>query len=268
MHEENRCSLSELADFFLTPRLGEDGGVSVAQLYGTEHFCLWLNAHARMSQPEVIVEVGTGACVATAFLADAVKTNKRGHIWTIDNGSDWERLIGLLQSGSRPIKACSGYSQFVFSLLEKFQMTDCVTFLNQDCTLALEALPETIDLVFADAVDADVVGCQEMLCAFLPRLSHDASLFLDRVPTLNHSHLFLEYVIRELSRGKIPCFFREQLKGEYLTRLETLVERCNFQLIPLVERAAGKLNRQQNSRAWVRVSTADFTHKNGVDNYL
>src|ERR1051325_6257975 len=53
--------------------------------FGTEDFCLFLYSLVRMQTPKTVVELGTGFGLTTFWMALAAKSNKGGHIWTVDD---------------------------------------------------------------------------------------------------------------------------------------------------------------------------------------
>ena len=64
--------------------------VSLAEVYGKENFCYLIYSLIKMQKPETIIELGTGLGTTALMIAQALKENNKGKIWTVDNGKDWE----------------------------------------------------------------------------------------------------------------------------------------------------------------------------------
>ena len=66
--------------------------VSLAEVYGKESFCYLIYSLIKMQKPKTIIELGTGLGTTALMIAQALKENNKGKIWTVDNGSDWEEI--------------------------------------------------------------------------------------------------------------------------------------------------------------------------------
>ena len=97
-------------------------------VYGTEDWCLFLYALVKMQRPHNIVELGVGCGTTTVWLAQAVKENKMGHIWAIDDGSEWPSLISKPEFPLLDDERKETHEEYFNVILEKFNLTTFVTF--------------------------------------------------------------------------------------------------------------------------------------------
>ena len=70
--------------------------------YGTEDQALLFYALTKMQSPLNVLELGTGFGVTAYWMAQAMKENGAGHIWTVDNGEHWTSIALALQKGIPP----------------------------------------------------------------------------------------------------------------------------------------------------------------------
>jgi len=105
------------------PRFG--GGMAVELEVGE-----FLHALARLTKPETVVETGTHRGFSTLMLAQALRANGKGHLYTVD----------VVDYG-------------VVADCERFGVADRVTFLQGNSAEVLARLPgaPTIDLLWLDA---------------------------------------------------------------------------------------------------------------------
>ncbi|HMG21476.1 MAG TPA: class I SAM-dependent methyltransferase, partial [Kofleriaceae bacterium] len=64
-------------------------------VYGSEDQAQLFYALIKMQKPEVVVELGTALAVTSFWMAQAVKENGVGRVFTVDNGEAW-KVAGLL----------------------------------------------------------------------------------------------------------------------------------------------------------------------------
>lgn len=240
---------------------------TVGELYGTENFCHFLYSLVRMDRPGVVVELGCGGG-ATAFMAaQALRENGHGHLWTIDNGSDWESEVvrnPCLHAAGYGQNVVS-YSDFIRALGDRFGLAERLTLVEATLDGVDFFEPgEKIDMLFSDATPSHAEGCIALLRFYLPRVNPYASIFIDRAGTINHAWLLLRSVVDSLQAGKIPWHLTDGCSHEELQALERLVRRCDFQLINLTETLHGKKNKMQNSRAWIKITPHDYVPHNDV----
>jgi len=240
---------------------------SIGEMYGTENFCIFLYSLLRMEQPEVVVELGAGSLVTSCLAGQALRDNGKGHLWTIDNGSDWHSLL-------RPrCQAALGYQDeredyraFFERLTARFELQGYMTHVGVDLTATEFFTPDDrkIDVVFADAPPSDAEGCIHLLRYYLPRMQPYSSIFIDRASTINHSYLLLNYLVEQLNAQKIPLHLVADLPDDQQAAVKELVATCKFSIVHLTETSAGKRNKLQNSRAWIRIEPNDYLPHNNV----
>ena len=87
MKDNKISSLLDIIKFNNTKLKGKN--IKISEVYGKERFCYLLYSLIRMEQPNTVVELGTGLGTCALLIAQALKENNKGIIWTIDNGADW-----------------------------------------------------------------------------------------------------------------------------------------------------------------------------------
>jgi len=229
-----------------TDRVGPD--------YGTEDFCIFMYALAKMQKPKVALELGTGLGATAFWLARAMVENGAGHVWTVDNGSHW---LEMQAETGRPSALTESeraldYAQFFSSCVDKFGLSGCITLLQVDMP-PYPILDEKIDVLFYDYRHSPI-EIMKLLIEFLPRMSHGASIFMDRVSTTFDSYVFLEHLIGLFNAGKVPLLMTESMDDEKRDRFLGIVRNSTFTLSHVTERK----NRKQNSCAWLKIEPIDI----------
>lgn len=70
--------------------------------YGTEDQALLFYSLIKMQSPLNVLELGTGFGVTAYWIAQAMKENGAGHIWSVDNGEHWTSIALTLAKGVPP----------------------------------------------------------------------------------------------------------------------------------------------------------------------
>ena len=78
-------------------------------IYGSEDISMLFYSLIRREQPLNVVELGTGLGVSALWMAQAVKEVGKGHVWTIDDGSQWQDRNVFRQSVA-PLMASKDFS--------------------------------------------------------------------------------------------------------------------------------------------------------------
>jgi hypothetical protein len=249
----------------------------VGEIYGTEDKSLFLYSLVKMQKPENIVEIGTGLGVSSFWMAHALKENGSGHVWTVDNGTQWNEAVQFYELNTKnaiayferlkaearlaPIFFENGKPLDYFSCMARavkhLELDEVITILNGEVSLldTKEVTPKTepllaraierpIDLLFADTYHGPW-ACLSLLVKYLPLMADYASIFIDSAPTMFVSYLALEQVVAQLNAGKIPAFFYAGTSEAQRARLVSLVASRRFTFVPLVE----KKDRDQNGLA-------------------
>lgn len=232
--------------------------------YGSEELCMLLYVLAKRERPRVVVELGTGLGVTTAWIAAAIAENGEGHLWSIDDGSHLEQLNAHdLDRLADELGFERGPSLHSFNegLLRSLHLDDCVTLLDEHLDLHEPAegrrdwpfLEQPIDWVFAD-IRHDPSAIEQLLAAFLPHAADHFSLFVDSASTLSSSFLMAERTIDQMNRSKVPqAFTRVGDEGRRAILARTVAER-EFALKHLIERR----DRMQNSTMWITAYPNDW----------
>jgi len=75
----------------------------IGEVFATEYRGPFFHSLVRMQKPQNILELGTGLGTTAFWMAQAVKENGRGHVWTVDNGGSWPHVIGSLFSDAHRV---------------------------------------------------------------------------------------------------------------------------------------------------------------------
>jgi hypothetical protein len=224
----------------------------VGRIHGTEDWCVWLYSLVKMQRAQVILELGSGTFATTLWLAQAVKENDVGHVWSVDHGRNWPLVLARHPDAFMPDeKRHTAFEDYFNHLVSTFELEGYVTFLAQ----AMPPFPapgEPIDLLFSDFQHGpeDILG---ILAFYLPQLADAGSVFIDSAPTHYASYGLLEMLVPLLDAGKIPALLWDRIEPAHRESALEWVRRRSFQLVHLVEAK----QRAQNSTAWLRFWPAD-----------
>ena len=240
-------------------------------IYGSEDIAMLLYCLVRRERPINILELGTGLGVSAFWMAQALKENGGGQIWTIDDGSHWQNVTELRRAVAplmdlAPFDALDldslDYPTFVQNAIAVLGFNEQCQFLHESIDLTNDDemssrgygfLQQPIDLVFADFLRGpdDIL---DILYILLPHLAETASLFIDSVSTSLSGYLFMEKLVDQLNHSKVPRRFLMGPSEERARQLSDLVARRKFTLMHLVEKKA----RDQNSTAWLKIEPNDY----------
>ena len=239
-------------------------------VYGSDDISMLLYTLIRREQPRNILELGTGLGVSCYWMAQAVKENGAGRVWTVDDGSDWtdrdhlHRAVAMitdLPALARVNPRPADYGSFVTDVLEALALRDQVGFLNEPLQLTAPAefmergypfMKQPIELLFADIANGpDQI--LDLLFLFSPHLAEAASIFIDSASTSQTGYLFLEQLIDQLNAGKVPRRFMAAQPPQRRRALMDFVALRRFTLVHLTERKT----RRQNATAWIKVEPID-----------
>tara|TARA_R110000803_G_C11923293_1_gene314599 strand:+ start:66 stop:842 length:777 start_codon:yes stop_codon:yes gene_type:complete len=243
------------------------GSHTLSEDYGTEHFCFLLYSLIRMQRPKNIFELGCGyGCVST-IIGQALKENKKGKLYCVDNQADW---INLKENLKKIGENYNTYDDYFNYLINKFNLKDFVEYKN--FTIDFDKnnsfhIDEPIDILFYDAHDSGPKGCVQFLSFYLLKMSEYSDIFIDRASTVNYSFLMLEYIVNNLQKGKIPKILLDNKTREEINYLHYFVNKSKFTLVHLAESPENKVNQLQNSTAWIKIEPLDIIIGNNVKNY-
>lgn len=243
--------------------------ITLGELYGTESFSLFLHALIKLEKPKVVVELGTGSGGTAALCALAVKEVGRGHVWTVDDGTEWQLSREDAQAALGYVAPNETHAAFMKKLVRRFKLEKHLSCSSKQMSESDFFSPgKPIDILFADAQGSNAVGCLHLLRYYLTKMSTHSSIFIDRASTINHAALFLNYLVGQLQSGKIPDELRVGASTATLRRLRHLVETSKFTLVHLTEPRYRKSNEMQNSRAWIKIEPNHFMYRDEVDSFF
>ncbi|PPU94881.1 class I SAM-dependent methyltransferase [Xanthomonas albilineans] len=235
-------------------------------LYGSEDLCVLLYSLVKREKPAMVVELGTGLGVSTAWIAAAMKEAGRGVLHTYDNGSHYisEPSKKFLSGLSEPLNSFAnlrdgldGFNAFIGSLLSWVGAEEHVVVHLGDIAMGEvasdDAFQSGVDMVFSD-FNHSPESIQALLGAFLPVMRETSSIFIDSASTHRLSYLALEKIVEHLNQGRLPAGLTKGLDELGVQHLETRVRRSSFRLMHLTETS----DRAQNSTAWVRIEPIDI----------
>jgi hypothetical protein len=236
-------------------------------IYGSEDICTLLYSLVRRERPEVVVELGTGMGVTTAWIAAAMKENGVGTIYTYDNGShfqvpDVRNFLAVTPTGPieslGPIARQGTYEEFVSSLFDLCGIREHVAFrkteidLENPAGLTADFEHKPIDLLFSDYMHSpDFV--HNIVRGFLPRMAATSSIFIDSASSHVPSFLTLERMIECFNEQKIPKRILQGMSESDVSITRRLLSESRFRLMHLME----KRDRAQNSTSWIRIEPVD-----------
>ena len=220
--------------------------------YGTEDFSVFLYSYVKMSKPDRVVELGTGVGTCALLIAQALKENGKGSLFSVDDGSHWDNLqhhpvIERLRGGAT-IEA-----QPFFTRLAKQLEVDAFVQFAKHHVPPLPSFELPLDLLFSD-FDHSPDGILTLLRHYLPQMASVSSIFIDSASTHLPSCLLLEALCREFNQGTMPASMLVGTKPDRAEKLKQFVARHQFQLIHMVENK----DREQNSTAWIKIQPRDF----------
>ena len=214
--------------------------------YGTENRAWFLYAITKMHRPGLAIELGTGLGTTAFAIAQAMKQNGMGRLFTFDDGSHWHTT-----RANPVVKAFGSHDQdpyrgFIAAMVGRFKLAGHLTFAER--RLPPYPKPEKpIDLLFSD-YRHDVPGLVDLFSAYLPLMSEASSMFIDSASTFHPAYMFLENLVDMLNRGRVPRFLIEASDDpEYL-------KNRRFTLVHLTEPAKS----EQNSMAWLKIEPVDI----------
>jgi hypothetical protein len=223
----------------------------VGPMYGVEDFSVFLYSIVRMHKPKLMIELGSGSGSCSLLCALAMKENGMGKVVSVDNGAHWDRLRTREELAPFAPKSALSHRDFMSGLAKHFSVAEHVEYL-EGMIPPFPAMDEEIDIIFSD-YESHPAAIAALFAHFLPLLSPSSSIFIDGAPTFLPSFLFIERIISDLNRGKLPATLLRLVDGNSFDTLSRLVQTRKFTLIHLTE----KKDRDQNSTAWIKIEPVD-----------
>ncbi len=260
--------------------------------YGSEDQSMFFYSFIKMQRPETILELGTGLGHSAFWMAQALKENGKGHLYTVENAAHWPgmvqmfsrdaRMPGLLkdrpwfqgvfdtffpkQLPPRNDKAFPDYFRCMEAVSRVLDLGPWTSFLkgtlSLEDTLPLTAeahpflapvLEKPLDLLYAD-FDHYPHAVLTILTKYLPIMSEYSSIFIDSASTYLPSYLAIEQTVDQLNRGKLPAIFLSGTTREQRAALLDIVATRRFTHVSLAE----KKDRSQNGLSWIRIEPVNI----------
>lgn len=224
----------------------------VGRIYGTEDWCMFLYALAKMHAPVTILELGAGVGACALWLAQAAKENGTGHVYTADDGRDWPQTLANNDDTFTAAEKIPAFADYLQYLGRRFGLSEQLTHI----ATSMPPLPmpdSPIDLLFSDFRHGPT-DILQILGTYLSRMSRACSIFIDSASTSYPSFATLELLVPMLNQGKLPQMLVENVPAGQLDATRAFVQSSRFDLIHMTEQK----RRVQNSTAWIKIQPLDL----------
>lgn len=224
----------------------------VGHVYGTEDWSIFMYALAKMHKPMQVLELGAGVGACSLWLAQAVKENGLGHVYTVDDGRDWQKVLSTNQDVFTAEEALPGFADYLNYLRERFGLVEQLTYIP--CSMPpFPLLEQPIDMLFSDFMHGpnDII---QILGTYLSRMAQASSIFIDSASTSFPSYAMLELLVPQLNQGRVPQMLMEVVPQAQRDALVETVRSRRFDLIHMTEQK----RRAQNSTAWIKIQPHDL----------
>ena len=224
----------------------------VGRIYGTEDWCMFLYALAKMHGPLCVLELGSGVGACALWLAQAVRENGVGHVYTVDDGRDWEHVLSSNGGHFAAEEKLPVFSDYLDHLRKRFGLAAHLT--HMQCSMPPFPLMERpIDMLFSDFKHGpnDIL---QIIGAYLGGMAASSSIFIDSASTHFPSYALLELLVPQLNQGRLPKMLLECIPEAQREASLALVRASHFDLIHMTEWK----QRAQNSTAWIKIQPVDL----------
>jgi len=244
------------------------------EIFGSEDQSLFFHALIKIYQYQNILELGTGVGVSTFMLAQACKENKKGHVWTIDDGCQWNsRVIKRIYSGNPSLKKklekrglkSKGdikFSSYFDCLSKELNLENWTTLLTNRfevrntkslAPFLKPVIKKPIDFVFSDITNFPI-HVLAIFSKFLPYMAPSSSYFFDSACSHLDTLMAMENTINALNGGKIPEILLAGRSSTEIQKIMKIAATRNFTLVPMPERK----HRRQNGALWIKIEPVNF----------
>jgi methyltransferase family protein len=230
--------------------------------YGSEEISQFLYAVTKMHRPRVILELGTGYGVSSFSMAQAVKENGFGHVWSVDslkhfksNPKKFQQAMAALRKTSLAHLSKIAPSKFLQAACRELKLNQQISFVRRNLNLkkighpSLSFFSRKVDLLYSD-ISHGPRSILSLLAGFLSKMSPASSIFVDSASTYWPSYLFLEQLVATLNSGVIPA----ELTEHHSSKGKSKILSRKYALIHLTYPGKG---RTQNGTAWLKIQPAD-----------
>lgn len=224
----------------------------VGRIYGTEDWCMFLYSLAKMHTPQHVLELGFGVGACALWLAQAMRENGTGHVYTVDDGRDWAAVLSNNKDVFTPDETIPVFTDYVGYVRERFGLTEQLTHVAHSIP-PFPRMEQPIDMLFSDFMHGpnDIL---QILGTYLGSMAGASSIFIDSASTSFPSYAMLELLIPQLNQGRLPQMLLECIPEAQLEATWQMVRASRFDLIHVTERK----RRAQNSTAWIKTQPLDL----------
>lgn len=224
----------------------------VGRIYGTEDWCIFLYALAKMHVPHNVLELGFGVGACSLWLAQAVRENGAGHVYTVDDGRDWATVLSENEDVFTADEKFPVLGDYLAYLRERFGLSAHLTHIPSSMP-PLPLMDQPIDMLFSDFSHGpnDIL---QILGTYLGGMAASSSIFIDSASTSFPSYAMLELLVPQLNQGRLPQMLLEFIPEERREASWAFVRGSRFDLIHVTERK----RRAQNSTAWIKIQPLDL----------
>ena len=193
--------------------------------YNTEDSSLFFYALTKMKHYKRFVEFGTGLGCTSLAVASAMKENGVGKCITIDNGMEYVSQIG------------ETYSEFINSMVEKIEIQNHFTLLNQE--IGFRSI-SNVDCVFSD-FDRSVNTIEKLMTWALSSINDYSSIFIDGLGNYPEGFYYTKLLVNKLNENNTPNF---------LSMHKKFIEEHSFSLTTIRRQDN---NTGQGSMCWIKI---------------
>jgi predicted O-methyltransferase YrrM len=224
----------------------------VGRIYGTEDWCMFLYALAKMHAPRHVLELGFGVGACALWLAQAMRENGAGHVYTVDDGRDWAKVLSENEETFTADEKLAVFGDYFGYLRERFDLTKHLTHIAHSIP-PFPRMDQPIDMLFSDFMHSpnDIL---QILGTYLGGMAASSSIFIDSASTSFPSYALLELLIPQLNQGRLPQMLLECIPEAQLEATWKMVRASRFDLIHVTEHK----RRAQNSTAWIKIQPLDL----------
>lgn len=223
---------------------------NIGQVYGTEDFAVYLYSIAKMTRPNLVVELGTGFGTTALWIGQALKENNYGQIITIDDGSEWLEIGEQVKDRFKSHFNLE-YKDCINGLIKYFDLQNQIKFFNEK--IARLNTPTLIDILFSDFAHGSFDICK-LIADYLTNMSENSRIYIDSASTNFSSFHTLEAIVKIFNSGRVPHTILELVAITDKEKFIDRVRNTRFDLEHIIENK----QRAQNSTACIRLSPIDI----------
>ncbi len=224
----------------------------VGRIYGTEDWCMFMYALAKMHAPKRVLELGSGVGACALWLAQAMRENGAGHVYTVDDGRDWSKVQAENEGVFTQEETFATFAEYIGYLRTRFGLSEQLTHIDTSMP-PFPMMDQPIDLLFSDFMHGpnDIL---QILGTYLSSMAASSSIFIDSASTSFPSYALLELLVPQLNQGRMPQMLLEFIPQAQHEACTAFVRASRFDLIHMTEQK----RRAQNSTAWIKIQPLDL----------